>query len=186
MTNRIKSRVAEVIGFERNGVDETVKVDPGGTSQTCDHYSPCGIDAPPLPGDFAALDESSGTGSESCTGYADPTNTRKASGGEFRAYARDDDGAVVGEAWFKGDGTIVFENLNGWGFSISPAGVGQFSLSSARFTDAAGQPLARVGDLVSVVIPPLANSGGPVAPGGVGVSIPAAGQIISGNNSITG
>ena len=186
MTDRIKSRVAEVLAFTRNGAKETVKVDPGGgANKTCDHYAPSGVDAPPLPGDFALLSENSGKGTEACTGYTDPTNTRVAVAGEHRVYARDANGLVVGSTYHKRDGTIVASNAGG-SLEITPAGVCRILCPQVEITDDAGQPLARVGDLVSVVVPPMANSGGPVVLGGAGLSIPAAGQIISGNNNITG
>ncbi len=194
----LKAKVAVVLGFERDGVEETTRVDPtGGANKTADHYSPCGIDAPPLPGDFAAIEESSGTGTESCTGYADPLNTRVARPGEFRMYGRDEDGNVVGSGYLKRDGTIVFENTGGT-LELSPAGILSANASQVRLTPAAGQPMARVGDLQSVVIPPLVvvdPISGPLpvilasaaVPPVTGLpSIAAAGQAISGNNNVTG
>lgn len=198
MAGRIKSRVAQVLGFERNGVEETTKVDPGGgANKTADHYSPCGVDAPPLPGDSAVLTESSGTGTEACAAYSDPDNTRVARPGEHRVYARDEDGNVVGSGYWKRDGTIVFENTGGT-LELSPAGILSANASQVRLTSAAGQPMARVGDLQSVVIPPLVvvdPVSGPLpvilasaaVPPVTGLpSIAAAGQAISGNNNVTG
>ncbi len=187
----LKAWIAEVIGFERSGPRETVQVDPGGgANKTADHFAPSGIDAPPLPGDFAAGTGSSGAGTAQVTGYSDPNNTRKALGGEVRLYARDANGVQVAEIWAKRDGTVETTNAGGT-ISMSPAGIFTADTREVRLTDAAGQPLARVGDLVSVVIPPLVviDPGGPGTfpiSVGAGLDIPAAGQIISGNNNILG
>jgi hypothetical protein len=181
------NKIAEVQAFERDGTSETVIVDPGGTANvTADHCGPPGDDSPPLPGDFAQLSAATGKGRAAAVGYTDPQNERQAVGGEKRFYARNSDGEIVSTFWQKGDGSLVFENLNGWGFSMTADGVFTFDGSEFRITDDSGQPLARVGDLVSVVIPPLANSGGPVAPGGAGFPLAAAGQIVSGKANAKG
>ena len=105
------SRVAQVLDATRvndedgHGLD--VKCDPGGGNNiTAPHFADAGDDSPPLPGDFAALADSSGSGAEHVTGYADTKNAGRAAKGEKRIYARNPSGAVVAEVWLKGDGTV--------------------------------------------------------------------------------
>jgi len=120
------SRVGEVLSFERvveegaHGAD--VKVDPGGTANvTAPHYADAGDDSHPLPGDFVALEDSSGAGAEQATGYADVRNAGKARAGEKRIYARNVAGAPVVEVWLKNDGSIVIANGTG-AFELAPSG----------------------------------------------------------------
>lgn len=111
------SRVAEVLASERvveegaHGVD--VKCDPGGDTLTAPHFADPGDDSQPLPGDFVALETSSGSGLEQATGYADVKNEGKAQPGEKRIYARDASGAVMVELWLRGDGSLVIDNGSG-------------------------------------------------------------------------
>lgn len=121
------SRVAVVLSFDRvasdsegHGVD--VKADPGGAAPvTVPHFADPGDDSCPLPGDFVALESSSGAGAEHATGYADVQNAGKALAGEKRIYARDGAGGVVVELWLKGDGSIVLSNQAG-SFELAPNG----------------------------------------------------------------
>lgn len=121
------SRQALVVRSERvsdpeAGVGLDVVVDPGGVNTTtAPHYANVGDDAPPLPGDYAALGESSGTGAEHITGYADTKNAGKALPGEKRIYARSATGDVKVELWLKGDGSIVISNGEG-SFAMAPSG----------------------------------------------------------------
>lgn len=139
-------RLAQVLNSTRtsdssgHGVD--VQVDPGGgANATVPHFTNPGIDGSPLPGDFAALEDSTGVGEEFCAGYADTRNAGKAAPGEVRLYARDASGAVQGDLWLKGDGSIV--GINGGGtLTLSPAGV----LSVSGSSDAAA--LASVVDAI--------------------------------------
>jgi hypothetical protein len=111
------SRVAAVLSSERvvdddgHGVD--VKCDPGGNPITAPHYADAGDDSQPLPGDYVALGDSSGSGCEHVSGFADVRNEGKAQPGEKRIYARDASGAVVVELWLKGDGSLVIDNGSG-------------------------------------------------------------------------
>lgn len=105
------SRIAEVLDSTRvndeggHGLD--VKCDPGGGDNvTAPHFADAGDDGRPLPGDFAALEDSSGSGAEQVTGYADTKNAGRAAKGEKRIYARNPSGEVVAEVWLKGDGTV--------------------------------------------------------------------------------
>lgn len=119
-------RVAEVLSTKRvndeagHGVD--VKVDPaGGNPSTVPHFADPGDDSLPLPGDFAALEDSAGSGAEQVAGYADTRNVGKAAAGEKRIYGRSSSGTPVCEIWLKGDGTIVITN-DGGSFEMAPSG----------------------------------------------------------------
>jgi len=106
-------RLAFVIDFER--VDENdektvvVKIDPGGGNLlTADQFGPSGVDAPPLENDYVVTVRTPGDNEEKIVGYLDPVNEGVAEGGEFRAYSRDEDGAVAIAIYLKKDGTIEF------------------------------------------------------------------------------
>jgi len=179
--------IARVLGFERTGSVETVKVDPGGgANKTAEHYGPPGLDAPPLPGDSAACEDSTGTGSAQASGYSDGT-TRVAQPGEFRTYARDEAGLVVGSIWQKRDGTIVANNANGM-IELTPAGVLNILCPEVRLGDTAGQPVARQGDLVAVVTPLLLSAapGSPVTPVPPTAVSPLTGGILCTGQIISG
>jgi hypothetical protein len=79
----------------------------GGENMTAEHFSAPGDDSNPLPGDYIALVNSTGSGSKLAVGYLDPKNQQKAEAGEKRIYSRDGDGAQVAEIWLKSDGTLV-------------------------------------------------------------------------------
>ncbi len=110
-------RVAVVLSFER-GTDPDgkpkaeVKCDPGGEANlTADHFGAAGDDSPPLPGDFVALEDSTGSGGEQATGYQDPKNAGTAEPGEVRRYARDADGVPVCEFHLKANGDIDIRGI---------------------------------------------------------------------------
>jgi hypothetical protein len=111
------SRFAVVLHVERvsddgHGLD--VVCDPGGGANlTAPHCANPGDDSSPLPGDFAQLGESSGTGAESAVGYCDTRNAGKAKPGEKRIYARNASGSVVVDLYLKGDGSLVIDNGSG-------------------------------------------------------------------------
>lgn len=191
------SKCAEVVGFERrNGIDE-VRVDMGGKDVvTAEHYADAGSDCPPLVGDFAAIEDSSGTGTKQAVGYTDALNEGVAEPGEKRFYSRDTDGNIKATAWLKGDGTIVIENANAT-FSLALDGILTMTVpklviesDDIRLGNEAGQPVACIGDLVAGATPPLTSAtGGPVTPlPPFTTAVTAAGgilftaQIISGSN----
>jgi hypothetical protein len=145
------SRVAIVLSFERvvddggQGVD--VKVDPGGDSITVPHFADPGDDSCPLPGDTAALGESSGAGAEHATGYADTRNAGKALAGEKRLYARAADGTVKVELWLKRDGSIVISNGQG-SFAMETGGnvtINGVTIDTGGNVRAGGEVTAKVG-----------------------------------------
>lgn len=123
----------KVVEYREGDDGPEVKVDNGGDVFVAEHFAPPGCDAPPLPGDFAAVSDAPGAGGSQATGYNDTKNTGKAKPGEVRHYARDASGAIVGEWWVKGDGTFVFENAGGT-FEISPDGKLKADVPEAEFT----------------------------------------------------
>lgn len=109
---------AHVVDGGGHGVDVTYDPD-GGRNATAPSFTSPGVDALALPGDSVALEDSSGTGCEQATGYADTANAGKAAPGEVRLYARDSSGAVVLELWLKGDRSMHVTN-----------GLGSFEMAS--------------------------------------------------------
>lgn len=181
-------RIGTVVdAVKQDGLDE-VRVDlDDGDVATCDHFAPAGVDSLPLPGDSAATEETAGNGARQVAGYADATNDGKALPGEFRIYARAPDGTLVSEIWLKGDGSgLLMEIVQ----ANAPVRIKADSVivDSPDFNagGAGGRPIARVGDLVAISIPPLASAtGGIVFPASMSPPmaapiIAAAGQIISG------
>lgn len=187
------ARIAKVLGFERDGTKETVKVDPGGGAPvTAAHVASPGVDAPPLPGDYAEISESTGKGTRRVVGYYDHRNTRLAEGGELRIYGRDSDGNVVNSWWLKGDGTVVLENAGGT-FEFLPSGTARCTFPEVELCDGAGQSVSRVGDFAAVVIPALmvidpVSGNLPVVPAavGIGAKLAAAAIVVSGRSGLKG
>lgn len=111
-----KGRLGNVTGVERVEVEGTptirVEVDLGDEELvTAEHLSPSGVDAPPLVGDEVMLQPCEGHGATFCCSYADPKNAGVAEDGEYRTYARDDEGTPVCEVWLKKDGTVAVRNI---------------------------------------------------------------------------
>src|SRR5690606_22776179 len=98
--------LADVLSFARETVRGAkapeVKVDRGGgDTLRAGHFTNPGIDAVPLPGDVAAVEDSSGTGAGQVTGYQDPLSEPEAAEGEVRIYSRSAPGVVVARVWAK-------------------------------------------------------------------------------------
>lgn len=186
-------RIGTVLEFIRETVGSneiaTVKVDPGGGAAfSPQHFDGAGVDAQPLPGDYAATADSPGAGGQHITGYADLKNRGIARAGERRLYARDGNGDIVASMWFKNDGTLAAEADAAMSLK---APIVTLDSPDVRLSDAAGADVMRVGDLVAVTIPPMKAGVVPVEPvlpihasptGG----ILAAGQGISGNPKVKG
>lgn len=116
-------RTERVSGEDGHGLD--VVVDPGDQPITAPHYAPPGVDAVPLPGDFLALSQGSGSGAENAVGYADVSAAGLAQPGEIRLYCRNAGGDTVSSIWLKGDGTVAITatgNVTINGVTITPAG----------------------------------------------------------------
>jgi hypothetical protein len=136
-----------VVDAGGHGVD--VVADPGGVRNvTAPQYIAPGVDALALAGDSVALEDSSGTGCEQATGYADTRNAGKTAPGEIRLYARDSNGVVVGDLWLKGDGSIVATN-DGGSVAFSPEGV--LSVSGSSDAAALASAIDRIGRAISVI-----------------------------------
>ena len=112
-------RIAEVRSYDSE--ESTVKVDMGGDDLvSADHFQPAGVDAVPLPGDSAAVEESTGAGNAKAAGYSDPT-ARVATAGEIRIYSRNSEGEVVATVHIRSGGAI--EITSGQGADIVLNGV---------------------------------------------------------------
>lgn len=153
---------APVQSFERvtdeNGEAVEVKVDEvDGPLLTLEHFAPCGDDAPPLAGDFAAIKEATGTGTAQAVGYLDPKNRGKALGGEKRIYARDpDDGSVVAELWMHGDGSFDLLAIK------SGADIRISTLQSEGVIDLNGVKIDKLGNIVAPGEVTAMNAAAPV------------------------
>lgn len=106
------SKILSVARNRRNGVLITeLKNDPGGgANTTMGQFSTPGIDAQPLPGDYAVSVSVPGSKREAAIGTIDPGNDPVSNPGEIRLYARDASGNVITYGHFKNDGTL---ELNG-------------------------------------------------------------------------
>lgn len=109
------AKILSVVGID-------VELDPGGGDNvTAQHSAPAGVDSQPLLSDSAVAVPVPGTGRFVVVGYFDPDNDPKAGPGEYRAYARDEDGAEVAQVWLKSDGSIEAQNAAG-NFSLQSDG----------------------------------------------------------------
>jgi hypothetical protein len=112
-------RIAFVVSFETNtdggeNIDD-VKVDVGGGEVLlASHFTPPGVDARPLAGDYVATTSYPGGSEEAAVAYADADNEGAAGEGEVRLYSRDSTGAVVAAVHCKADGSIRIDNDAGY------------------------------------------------------------------------
>lgn len=195
-------KIAEVKSFDRGSDGANVTVDPGGGALlTAAWFEGSGDDSQPLPGDFVALDESTGAGTAQTTGAFDPVNAGQALPGEKRLYSRKADGSVVGEVWLKNDGSLSLKSFgaNPITMTFEPAsgavtllvGTLDIQADTIKLGKGAGKQVACVGDLVAVTVPQLLST----TPGNPVVPVPptavtatggyvAAGQIISGRPAV--
>lgn len=108
--------LATVAEFLRSKTGEAptpeVKCNLGGDDAvTGYHFAPPGVDAQPLAGDLVYLGEDLGRGNAQALAYQDPKNEGTAGPGEWRAYSRDENGAVTAEIWIMADGSILLQNV---------------------------------------------------------------------------
>lgn len=153
-------QLGEVLDFERTDDGPEAKVDVGGGEIfTASHFDSAGCDAPPLPGDTAAIEDSTGTGAQQVSGYLDPeASNGKAEPGEYRVYARDASGAVVCEVYLQSDGTILFENAAGSG-KLNPDGSAEINGATITTT---GDVITAAGVSLDLHVHPSAT--GPTGP----------------------
>ncbi len=149
------SRIETVISSTRvDDKDEGVKhleVKVGDIDgENLPHCSAPGDDAPPLPGDRAVVDDDS----EAVVGYVDPKNPGIALPGEKRAYARNEDGEIVGHVYLRRDGSVELE-LNANGF-VAIASLVDERLSTLR-TDITNLKTAIGAGFTAVGAGPAAN-----------------------------
>jgi len=122
-------RVGEVVEVETDG---DVRVDLGGEDLvTADGFAGAGDDAPPLPGDAAALVDGVSSGGYQVAGYDDET-PKAAAGGERRMYARDPAGVVTSEIHLKGDGSIEITSLASGGAKVTVKPGGNVVIEGAQ------------------------------------------------------
>lgn len=99
-----------------------VKSDRGNSDNvTAQHFTTPGDDSHPLPNDYAALSEASGTGRQTVVGYKDASNEPEALPGEKRTYARNASGQVVAQVWARNNGEVSIFNDAG-AFTLEPSG----------------------------------------------------------------
>lgn len=164
--------LATVITTERKKTEDgtpitDVRVDAGaGDIENVELYQPPGVDAPPLPGDGALLQEAPGTGVRAAIGFDDPKNEGKALEGEHRIYSRTVDGELVCEVWLKRDGLHV--EVHEQSFPITLKSLGRIVLDSPDVrlgNEEASRPIACVGDMCAGTLYALCTGpGSPLAP----------------------
>lgn len=166
-----------------------LQVDPEGSATvTAEYFDATGEDSPPLVGDSVALIEGPAEGTMQAIAWQDPKNPTKSADGEKRIYSRDPQGAPAVDIWLKGNGDVAITVIKaGAVVEIKTAGVMKLSSPDVRVGDGAGQPIARVGDMVVGSVYGLSTApSSPLAPNPApvpGTGIPFSGQIVSGAKS---
>lgn len=165
------TRIADRFGAKVSDV----KHDPGGgANETGEHFQAANQDAVPLPGDYLLTVSVQRTGGAVVAGFIDPKQEQTAEPGEYRAYARDADGAQVVQIHLKKDGTARMNNANGFielqadgtvninGFIIDTDGSAESPVSvTAPTVDGTSSVQAAGKELVG-----HAHAGSPTAPSG--------------------
>jgi len=174
MSDQAESGIVQL--FERvvkDGVPLVeVQVDTGGGQLlTLEHVDSCGVDAPPLAGDGAAIGESTGVGAARSAGYIDAKNAGKALGGERRSYARDPDtGEIVCEIWLKSPGKIAVTAIKaGADIELSTVASGGEIILNGVKIDTAGN-ITTPGDVTAKLGPTAVKLSSHLHPTGVGPS----------------
>jgi len=131
--------IAKILSFTRAMRKEgsnvsIVKVDPGGGANLSPiHGSVPGIDAHPLPSDYALLVTTQRSGVHATAAYFDPLTQQQALAGEIRSHGRDNNALMVNQVWLKNDGEVLIENSNG-NVTLAPDGTTTINNASATFT----------------------------------------------------
>jgi hypothetical protein len=156
--------VLKVEGVDQ-GIDVTVDMSGDGVGDvTAEHYTPPGIDALPLPGDEAVVEEAEGAGEGTVAKYQDLRNKSKAKGGEVRLYARDANGELVAEIWAQGNGDVEIKSIKAGGkIILNGVEIDQDgNISTAGDVKAAVTPAAYVS--LAHHMHPTAGTGSPSPP----------------------
>lgn len=147
------TRIADRFGAKVSDV----KHDPGGgANETGEHFQAANQDAVPLPGDYLLTVSVQRTGGEVVVGFIDPKQEQTAEPGEYRAYARDANGAQVVQVHLKKDGTAVLNNANG-AYTLNPDGSAVVTTpdgdntfaTDGSFTSSTGARITSDGDFVT-------------------------------------
>lgn len=77
-----------------------------------ERFTPPGVDAVPLPGDYVILSQVRRTGGMAAVGYIDQINAGNVTEGEHRIYARGPDGEIIADIYLKFDGEIELTNAD--------------------------------------------------------------------------
>lgn len=196
-------RIGTVLQFVRRtlrgvAVSDTVADPGGGAIVTGHHFAPPGDDAQPLPGDYALLVRSDGSGREQTAGYIDPRNEQTAGPGERRLYSRDPEtGARVAHVWARADGQIDVANALG-SIVLQPDGgcvvttpSGSLTVGadgSASITNASGSVVLAPGGTVTINGVAISPTGVVTLPGGAVLNdhTHAAGTYNIGGTPVTG
>lgn len=132
-------------------------------NRTSRYVAPAGVDSLPLPGDYVfEIPTRDGTGNARAVGYADPNNPNISELGEFRAYARDSAGAIVGQLHMLNSGVIRLFNGSGE-IRIEANGL-VFINGALIFTDGVIRDAGNGGVTVSTHVHVENDSGGPTDP----------------------
>lgn len=176
------TRIADRFGAKVSDV----KHDPGGgANETGEHFQAANQDAVPLPGDYLLTVSVQRTGGEVVIGFIDPKQEQTAEPGEYRAYARDGDGAQVVQLHLKKDGTAVLNNAEAT-VEMKPSGEvstqnanGFYKLLDSGVVDINGFTIATDGSAespVSVTAPAISGTS----------SVKAAGKELAGHVHLAG
>ncbi len=149
----IKS-IANVLKRGAHSVEIEVDLGGGEINTTILVLNP-GVDAKPLPSDYAYVSPTRKTGEFAAVGFVDIKNESVAGEGEHRIYGRTADGVVVCQVWAKSDGTVLIDNDKG-NFELKSDGTvlidndeGSFELQPSGDILANGAEITKDGDFIS-------------------------------------
>ena len=95
--------------------NKEIKHDTGaGANLISEHFQDANQDSIPLPGDYLVTVSVPRTGGEVVVGFVDIKQEQKSKQGEYRVYARNDDGLEVVQSHLKNDGSVIVSNENGF------------------------------------------------------------------------
>jgi len=105
------ARIATVLEIERGDEGIEITVDLGGEEVVlADHFEPANTDSLPLPGDSAAVEQSSGAGRWQVVGYSTPDDS-EVEPGEWRVRSRSASGETMGWIHARANGDVVINGV---------------------------------------------------------------------------